>query len=174
MHLRPMGSSQKGIWTGRVRSGYGQYFMGTAPLYLFLASAVFRLPKHPVLLGSIAMLWGYASSAARGVARYDGPEFRRFLDGTSMPDVCFTGSARRPEGRRSSGKPSGMQRYAGTMAGSLVSRSRDRVEGSSAANSMSAHPIHDRTRCLVMVRRASVAHTVVTIDAALLRMTERR
>jgi len=78
IHLRPMGSSQKGIWTGRVRSGYGQYFMGTAPMYL-LASAVFRLVKHPVLIGSIAMVWGYASSAARGVARYDDPEFRQFL-----------------------------------------------------------------------------------------------
>jgi len=78
VHLRPMGSSQKGIWTGRVRSGYGQYFMGTAPLYL-LASAAFRLPKHPVLLGSIAMLWGYASSAVRGVTRYEDPEFRSFL-----------------------------------------------------------------------------------------------
>lgn len=78
VHLRPMGSSQKGIWTGRVRSGYGQYFMGTAPLYL-LASAVFRLPKHPVLVGSIAMLWGYVSSAARGVARYEDAAFRDFL-----------------------------------------------------------------------------------------------
>ena len=78
VHLRPMGSSQKGIWTGRVRSGYGQYFMGTSPLYL-LASAIFRLPKHPVLVGSIAMLWGYASSAARGVARYEDAAFRAFL-----------------------------------------------------------------------------------------------
>jgi len=78
IHLRPMGSSQKGIWTGRVRSGYGQYFMGTAPAYL-LASAAFRLVKHPVLIGSIAMVWGYASSAARGVARYDDPGFREFL-----------------------------------------------------------------------------------------------
>lgn len=78
VHLRPMGSSQKGIWTGRVRSGFGQYFMGTSPLYL-LASAVFRLPRHPVLVGSIAMLWGYASSAARGVARYEDPAFRDFL-----------------------------------------------------------------------------------------------
>lgn len=78
IHLRPMGSSQKGIWTGRVRSGYGQYFMGTAPVYLF-ASAMFRLFKHPVLVGSIAMLWGYASSAARGAGRYDDLEFRRFL-----------------------------------------------------------------------------------------------
>jgi biofilm PGA synthesis N-glycosyltransferase PgaC len=78
IHLRPMGSSQKGIWTGRVRMGYGQYFMGTAPAY-FLASAIFRLPKHPVMLGSIAMLWGYISSALRGVSRYDDLKFRKFL-----------------------------------------------------------------------------------------------
>ena len=78
IHLRPMGSSQKGIWTGRVRFGYGQYFMGTAPIY-FLATAVFRLPKHPILVGSLAMLWGYMSSAVRGVVRYDDPQFRKFL-----------------------------------------------------------------------------------------------
>jgi poly-beta-1,6-N-acetyl-D-glucosamine synthase len=78
VHLRPMGSSQKGIWTGRVRAGYGQYFMGTAPLYE-LAVITFRLPQHPVLVGSIAMFWGYVSSALRGVPRYDDPEFRRFL-----------------------------------------------------------------------------------------------
>ena len=78
IHLRPMGSSQQGIWTGRVRMGYGQYFMGTAPVY-FLASSVFRLPKHPIFVGSIAMLWGFASSALRGVGRYNDLEFRRFL-----------------------------------------------------------------------------------------------
>jgi glycosyltransferase involved in cell wall biosynthesis len=78
IHLRPMGSSQKGILTGRVRSGYGQYFMGTAPAY-FVVAAVSRLPKHPVLLGTFAMLWGYLSSALRGVARYDDLEFRKFL-----------------------------------------------------------------------------------------------
>jgi len=74
VHLRPMGSSQKGIWTGRVRSGYGQYFMGTSPIYLF-ASAIFRLPRHPVVVGSIAMIWGYVSSALRGVERYDDAGF---------------------------------------------------------------------------------------------------
>jgi biofilm PGA synthesis N-glycosyltransferase PgaC len=78
IHLRPMGSSQKGIWTGRVRMGYGQYFMGTAPVYL-LASAVFRLLKHPAVLGSVGMLWGYVSSAWRGTSRYDDREFREFL-----------------------------------------------------------------------------------------------
>ena len=78
LHLRPMGSSQKGIWTGRVRSGYGQYFMGTSPLYM-LAIAVYRLPKHPVVVGSLAMLWGYFSSSVRGVNRYDDRAFRSFL-----------------------------------------------------------------------------------------------
>src|SRR6185436_373929 len=79
LHLRPMGSSQKGgIWAGRMRTGFGQYFMGTSALFV-LASAVFRLPKHPVLYGSAAILWGYFSSAARGLARYEDREFRRFL-----------------------------------------------------------------------------------------------
>ena len=78
LHLRPMGSSQKGIWHGRVRAGFGQYFMGTSPLY-YLVVAASRLPRHPPLYGSVAMLWGYFSSAARGAPRYEDPEFRRFL-----------------------------------------------------------------------------------------------
>jgi hypothetical protein len=79
LHLRPMGSSQgKGIWSGRVRNGFGQYFMGSSPAY-FVASAAYRLVKHPMVVGSLAMLWGYFSSAAKGVPRYDDPEFRRFL-----------------------------------------------------------------------------------------------
>jgi hypothetical protein len=52
--------------------------MGTSPLYQ-LAVAAFRLPRYPPLLGSVAMLWGYFSSAARGASRYGDLEFRRFL-----------------------------------------------------------------------------------------------
>jgi biofilm PGA synthesis N-glycosyltransferase PgaC len=78
IHLRPMGSSQKGIMTGRIRAGFGQYFMGTSPAFI-VASAVFRLPTHPAVLGSAAMLWGFFKSAVKGVPRYDDPEFRRFL-----------------------------------------------------------------------------------------------
>jgi poly-beta-1,6-N-acetyl-D-glucosamine synthase len=79
LHLRPMGASQgKGIWSGRVRAGFGQYFMGTSPLY-YLAVAIFRLPKHPVVWGSLAMMWGYLSSALKGAPRYEDPEFRSFL-----------------------------------------------------------------------------------------------
>jgi poly-beta-1,6-N-acetyl-D-glucosamine synthase len=78
VHLRPQGASQKGIWTGRVRAGFGQYFMGTSPFY-YLAVAFYRLPAHPAVIGSIAMLWGYFSSWLKALPRYDDPEFRRFL-----------------------------------------------------------------------------------------------
>jgi poly-beta-1,6-N-acetyl-D-glucosamine synthase len=78
LHLRPQGASQKGIWTGRVRVGFGQYFMGTSPLY-HLVVVIYRLPTYPVLVGSLAMLWGYLKSWLKGLPRYDDLEFRRFL-----------------------------------------------------------------------------------------------
>ena len=37
-HLRPMGSSQQNILVGRRRHGFGQYYMGSDPLY-FIATA---------------------------------------------------------------------------------------------------------------------------------------
>ena len=78
-HLRPMGTSHKNWWTGRVRHGVGQYFMGTGPAYM-LASALYRLHRPPILLGSIAMLWGYLKSALNRKPRYGDVEFRRFLN----------------------------------------------------------------------------------------------
>lgn len=78
VHLRPMGSSQQSIYTGRMRHGFGQYFMGTGLVYMF-ASAVFRITEPPVFLGSLAMLWGWLSSALKRLPRYEDPEFRRFL-----------------------------------------------------------------------------------------------
>jgi biofilm PGA synthesis N-glycosyltransferase PgaC len=78
IHLRPMGSSQKSIWTGRMRHGYGQYFMGTGLVYM-TASAVFRMAHPPYVLGGLAMWWGYVRSALRGAPRYDDLAFRRFL-----------------------------------------------------------------------------------------------
>lgn len=78
VHLRPMGSSQQSIYTGRMRHGYGQYFMGTGFIYM-LASALSRLNQKPYVFGSLAMLWGWFRSAVRGAPRYDDAEFRRFL-----------------------------------------------------------------------------------------------
>jgi glycosyltransferase involved in cell wall biosynthesis len=77
-HLRPMGSSHKGIWTGRVRHGFGQYFMGTGPTYM-IASALYRMTRPPVVVGGVAMLCGYFRSMAQRQPRLELPGFRPFL-----------------------------------------------------------------------------------------------
>jgi hypothetical protein len=78
IHLRPMGSSHKGFVTGRLRWGFGQYFMGTSPVYM-TASAVFRMTRPPLVVGGMAMWWGYVKSMLEGAPRYGDDEFRRFL-----------------------------------------------------------------------------------------------
>lgn len=77
-HLRPMGTSDKGFWRGRSRHGVGQYYMGTGPLYL-LASALYRMTRPPLLIGGVAMIWGYLKAFATHQPRYDDPAFRQFL-----------------------------------------------------------------------------------------------
>lgn len=79
IHLRPMGSSQKSILTGRMRHGYGQYFMGT-DLFYMTVSSVYRLSHPPYVIGGLAMWWGYVKSALAGKPRYPDPEFRSFLN----------------------------------------------------------------------------------------------
>lgn len=78
IHLRPMGSSQKGILTGRMRWGYGQYFMGTSLAYM-TASAIFRMRKPPVIMGGLAIWWGFVWSMIKRKERYGDPEFCRFV-----------------------------------------------------------------------------------------------
>jgi glycosyltransferase involved in cell wall biosynthesis len=78
IHLRPEGSSQKNVISGRMRRGYGQYFMGTGFTYM-LATAVNRLREKPYVIGSLAMLWGWIESALSRKPRYPDLEFRRFL-----------------------------------------------------------------------------------------------
>jgi glycosyltransferase involved in cell wall biosynthesis len=78
VHLRPMGSSQNGIYVGRMRHGFGQYFMGTSFIYL-AASALYRANEKPYVLGSLATAWGWWKSAMQRKPRYDNPEFRKFL-----------------------------------------------------------------------------------------------
>lgn len=78
VHLRPMGSSQQSIYAGRMRHGFGQYFMGTGFLFM-LASAASRWSQRPYVLGSLAMLWGWLSSALQHKPRYADPAFRKFL-----------------------------------------------------------------------------------------------
>jgi biofilm PGA synthesis N-glycosyltransferase PgaC len=78
IHLRPMGSSQQSIWVGRMRHGFGQYFMGTGLPYM-TASSIFRMAHPPFVLGGLAMWWGYVRSALQGKPRYGDAAFRTFL-----------------------------------------------------------------------------------------------
>ena len=77
-HLRPMGTSHKNWWTGRVRHGVGQYYMGSTPIYV-IVSAIFRIAHPPVFVGSVAILWGYFKSMLQRKPRYGDAEFRRFV-----------------------------------------------------------------------------------------------
>jgi exopolysaccharide biosynthesis WecB/TagA/CpsF family protein len=169
LHLRPMGSSQKGIRAGRVRSGYGQYFMGTSPLYL-IASSVFRLFKHPVLYGSAAMLWGYFSSLARGVPRYGDPAFRSFL--RCYQRLCLLHGKRKATRRLNEAQARvwhaahpGAGRAGGTRQsdrGELFECPFDQVTMQSAVD-----------RCIQWCLGPRVPHTVITVNAALLCMMRR-
>ena len=61
VHLRPMGASQHGWLRGRMRHGFGQYFMGTGLTYV-TASALYRMTCPPLVRGGLAMWWGYLHS----------------------------------------------------------------------------------------------------------------
>ncbi|MEM9843158.1 MAG: glycosyltransferase family A protein [Pseudomonadota bacterium] len=91
-HLRPMGSSQVSIYEGRRRHGFGQYFMGTDPLY-FLATAVFRALEPPYVLGGLAMIQGYFGAMLKGTKRLDDPELVKFIR-TYQRRALFGGRAK--------------------------------------------------------------------------------
>ncbi len=78
VHLRPMGSSQQSIFVGRMRHGYGQYFMGTGLLWM-LATAAYRVTEKPYIIGGLFILWGWLKASLQGLPRYEEPGFRDFL-----------------------------------------------------------------------------------------------
>ncbi len=78
VHLRPMGSSQENIINGRMRHGYGQYFMGTGLLWM-IATTIYRIPEKPYVVGGIFILFGWLKSWIKGLRRYEAEGFRDFL-----------------------------------------------------------------------------------------------
>ncbi len=78
VHLRVMGSSDKGIYTGKLRHGFGQYFMGTGLTYM-LATSVYRMMHPPYIVGGIAMFAGFMRSMLRRVPRYEDAQLRAFI-----------------------------------------------------------------------------------------------
>lgn len=77
-HLRPMGSSQAGIHTGRRRHGFGQYYMGSDPFY-YAATCLFRMTEPPYVTGGLSMMQGYLGAWLKRVPQQDDAALRRFI-----------------------------------------------------------------------------------------------
>jgi hypothetical protein len=75
---RLMGSSFKSVYHGRIRWGWGQYFMGTHPLYI-LAVGVYRMRERPFVVGGILIVLGYIKGWVTRTPRYEHPGFRKSL-----------------------------------------------------------------------------------------------
>lgn len=75
---RQMGSSDKSVYHGRIRWGWGQYFMGTHPLYI-LAVGLYRMLERPFIIGGILIVLGFIKGWITGTNRYDYPGFRKSL-----------------------------------------------------------------------------------------------
>jgi hypothetical protein len=73
-----MGSSYKSVYHGRIRWGWGQYFMGTHPLYI-LAIGIYRMRERPFVVGGILIVLGYLKGWVTRLTRYDYPGFRKSL-----------------------------------------------------------------------------------------------
>ncbi len=78
LHLRLMGSSDRGVYRGRMRWGEGQYFMGSWFPYV-LASGLFRMREKPYGIGGLLIPVGYLWAALRRVPRFDDRGFRTEL-----------------------------------------------------------------------------------------------
>lgn len=76
-HHRPTGVSW-GRWMSVAKVGHIEYVYGSHPLWL-LAKSVARLSRRPYVLGSIAMLYGYAAAFLQKAPRAEGKEFIRYL-----------------------------------------------------------------------------------------------
>ena len=98
VHLRPMGSSHISLWHGRMRHGLGAWYLGTTPVYM-LASVLFRLPKHPVVVGAAGMAWGYLKAWLGGAPRHDAPGYLAFVRGFQLRALVM-GKARAAEAMR--------------------------------------------------------------------------
>lgn len=78
VHLRRMGSSQRSLWSGRLRWGHGKWYMGSAWYYV-LAVAAYRSLERPWLVSGMGICCGYLRSALLRRPRFEDGAFRHHL-----------------------------------------------------------------------------------------------
>lgn len=77
-HHRIMGSSDRGLYVGRLRWGRGNWYMGYHPLYA-IATGVNRMREKPYFIGGLLMIIGYFNAALRGLPQYEDEHFKQEL-----------------------------------------------------------------------------------------------
>ena len=78
VHLRPLGSSHKGILHGRMRGGAGNWYIGMSLPYM-LARTLYRLKDRPLILNSLAVLYGYVRARFRREPTFGDAVYREYL-----------------------------------------------------------------------------------------------
>lgn len=76
-HHRPMGTSQAGIWQGKIRHGRGRYVTGSHPLFV-LASGIYRMTDRPYVVNGLGVICGYLGAWLKRHPRIDDPKIRKF------------------------------------------------------------------------------------------------
>lgn len=79
IHLRPMGSSQKSIYRGRIRHGKGQYHIGTHPVFFLLSSLYRSVRQKPYLIGTVFSIYGFLAAYLHREPRFGDKEMIRFI-----------------------------------------------------------------------------------------------
>jgi hypothetical protein len=73
---------------GRLRWGFGKYFMGSAP-YFVAAVAVYRMFEKPYVVGGWGIFWGYMKAMLSNAPRFGDVTFRRFLRQFELRSLIF-------------------------------------------------------------------------------------
>ena len=76
-HYRPLGTAERGALASQFSYGEKDYYLGNSPVWE-LFRVTYRMFKPPVLLGSLALLFGFSSAAIRRMKRAVYPELMRF------------------------------------------------------------------------------------------------
>ena len=78
-HLRPMGSSQKSIYHGRIRHGRGAYLLGTHPFFFCLTALRRAVLQRPYVTGTFYFAYGYFQAAFSRAKRHGDADITRFV-----------------------------------------------------------------------------------------------
>ncbi|WP_147114286.1 glycosyltransferase family A protein [Tateyamaria sp. syn59] len=84
IHLRPMGSSQKSIYRGRIRHGKGQFHLGAHPLFFTLSSLYRSVRQRPYVTGTLFSIYGYMKAWLQGEKRFGDRDMTAFIRAYQM------------------------------------------------------------------------------------------